>query len=211
MLAPIPLRLWLREDAPWITILCLTSGFQFFRGAPLDGAVFAAAAIALGLANLGLLQFVGSTRVARPVLGYAVGALIVVVVALLPRFSLADGVIVIGVGLTAIPFAWSDQGRWPPYTRAKNGAVSGTDRASGHSPTRALRRAAILWSALAVALCLWELTAFFLGMPSAAAEYAHPALSDLIMPLLANPLSLGVGTALWLLGGAALLRRGCPR
>lgn len=204
LLAPVPLRRWLRDDAPWIAILCLTSGFQFFRGAPADGAVFVAAALALALDSLGLLRFLGSARFPRAAVGYTIGAAIVVVIAALPRFSIAAGVIVAGVGLAVIPFAWSDPARHSAPRRPQGSREAG-------SPPRAIRRAAILWSGLAVALCLWEMTAFFLGMPSAAAQYAHPALSDVIMPLLGNPLSLGAGTALWLLGGAALLRRGRPR
>ena len=66
----------------------------------------------------------------------------------------------------------------------------------------------MLWAAAGVALCLWELASFFLAMPSPAAESAHPPLSDLIDPIFANPLGRAGCAALWLLAGAALLRRG---
>jgi len=45
-------------------------------------------------------------------------------------------------------------------------------------------------------------------MPSPAAEFEHPPLSDLIEPLVANPFGRAACAALWLLAGAALLRRG---
>jgi hypothetical protein len=107
-------------------------------------------------------------------------------------------VIVVGIGLSIIPFAWP------------NHASSSTDAsvARPDTPSRAIKRAAVLWSILGVSLCLWELGSFFLGMPSPTAEYAHPPLSDLIGPLLDDPFGRAVGAALWLLGGAALLRRG---
>lgn len=188
-----------RDDAPWIGILALTSAFQFFRGAPADGVIFAAAALALTVDLTGLLRFARTARMPRRLAAFSLGIVIVALLTLLPRYSFADGVIVVGIGLTLIPFAWPNRSAGPsddPSTPPANGWP------------RPLRRAAILWSALGVALCLWELGSFILGMPSPTAEYAHPPLSDLIDPLLENPIGRGIGAALWLLGGAALLRRG---
>ena len=55
---------------------------------------------------------------------------------------------------------------------------------------------------------LLELLHFFLAMPSPQAEWDHPVLSDLIDPVVANPIGRAVCATLWILGGAALLRRG---
>ncbi|WP_308465727.1 hypothetical protein [Rathayibacter soli] len=219
----------MRADVPWIAILCLTSAFQFFRGAPADGAVFVGAALALTLDTFGLLRFARLARTPRTVVAFSVGVILVAFLTFLPRFSFADGVIVVGVGVTLIPFAWSEPAERAsadrtPTDRAQSDQAP-TDRAQSdrarpdraqagarnESPARAIRRAAILWSAMAVTLCLWEIGSFFLGMPSAAAVFAHPALSDLIVPLMNNPIGLAAGAALWLLGGAALLHRGRPR
>ncbi|HEY5221440.1 MAG TPA: hypothetical protein VIJ18_00090 [Microbacteriaceae bacterium] len=189
-----------RSDAPWIAILCLTSAFQFFRGAPADGAVFLGAAVVLTLDVLGLLRFTRSWRSPRTVVAYSVGVILVALLTFLPRYSFADGVIVAGVGLTLIPFAW-------PNPAADASAEQSRER----SQSRAIRWAAILWSALGLALCAWEVSSFFLGMPSADAVYAHPALSDLIGPPLDNPLFRAAGIAVWLIGGAALMRRGHTR
>jgi hypothetical protein len=186
------------RDAPWIGILALTSGFQFFRGAPADGVVFAAAAAALIVDLTGALRFARTARQPPRVVAFSVGVVIVALLTLLPRYSFADGAIVVGIGLSVIPFAWP------------NHASSSPDASVAHAdqPSRAIKRAAILWSILGVSLCLWELGSFFLGMPSPTAEYAHPPLSDLIGPLLDDPFGRAVCAALWLLGGAALLRRG---
>lgn len=186
------------RDAPWIGILALTSGFQFFRGAPADGVVFAAAAAALTLDLTGVLRFARTAWLPPRVVAFSVGVVIVALLAMLPRYSFADGVIVAGIGLSVIPFAWPNHA---------STSVDVSPAGSG-APSRAIRRAAILWSMLGVALCLWELSSFFLGMPSPTAEYEHPPLSDIIGPLLDDPFGRAVGAALWLLGGAALLRRG---
>jgi hypothetical protein len=193
-----------RHDAPWIGILGLTSCFQFFRGAPADGAVFLAAALALTLDTLGALRFAHTARMPRRLVAFSVGAIIVALLTLLPRYSFADGVIIAGIGLTLIPFAWPN----PLVERVRVPGTADPRAEAASAWPRPLRRAAILWSALGVALCLWELGSFFLGMPSAEAEFAHPPLSDLIGPVLDNPLARAAGAALWLAGGAALLRRG---
>ncbi|MEO8907337.1 MAG: hypothetical protein ABI310_04590, partial [Microbacteriaceae bacterium] len=95
-----------RSDTPWIAILCLTAAFQFFRGAPADGAVFLGAAVVLALDLLGLLRFTRAWCSPRTIVAYSVGVVLVALLAFLPRYSFADGVIVIGVGLTLIPFTW---------------------------------------------------------------------------------------------------------
>ncbi|TAM66174.1 MAG: hypothetical protein EPN48_17675 [Microbacteriaceae bacterium] len=199
----------LRADSPWIGILGLTSIFQFIRGAPTDGVVFLGASLLLVLDALGLLRFAHAVRTPRTIVTYSVGVFVVALLALLPRYGLADGVIVVGVGITLIPFAWSDPAAPTSADRPRHG--SARDGGAKDTPFPAVRRAAILWSGLAIALCLWEVGSFFLGMPSPAATYAHPALSDLIDPLLNNPLGLAAGAAVWILGGAALMRRGRPR
>jgi hypothetical protein len=72
----------------------------------------------------------------------------------------------------------------------------------------ARRWAAVLWAWVALAFCIWELAAYLLGRPSAAAEYAFPPLSDLLDPAVTSPFWRIILVAGWLAGGAALLRRG---
>jgi hypothetical protein len=69
----------------------------------------------------------------------------------------------------------------------------------------AIRRAAILWSVIAVICCLWEVAAFLLGLPSPEAEFEHPSISDLLDPVVGTIQGRIAFTALWLLLGVALL------
>jgi hypothetical protein len=72
-----------------------------------------------------------------------------------------------------------------------------------------MRRAATLWACVGIAVCLWELTMFFLG--AYVDRYAFPALSDLLDPLLDRPIGRILFAAAWLVGGVALMRRGQGR
>ena len=71
----------------------------------------------------------------------------------------------------------------------------------------AVRRAAILWSVVGVACCLWEVASFLLGLPSPEAAIAHPSISALFDPILDTFEGRAIFTVLWLLLGIALLRR----
>ncbi|WP_298227230.1 hypothetical protein [Gryllotalpicola sp.] len=173
----------------------MTSFFQYFRGAAADGTVFLVCGLALAADMAGLLdRFDRVTGSFEPPLGAGVAGAVAFAIALslLPEFSAAAGILVIMVGLVAIPLIWP------------GGDMSvETDNA--------IRRAALLWSSLVVALCLWELANFFLGHSSARADWNHPALSDLLRPLWTAPVLRGFGVAIWLLGGYALVRRGKER
>lgn len=212
-----------KTSAAWVAILAITAGFQFFRGASIDGTVFTVAAIALIVDIIGLpARF--AFRPPRVRKGVVVGAcaLTAAALVLLPRYSVADAVIVVAVGLAVVPFMWaipSGRGEDAPgrLDDARSERETGRlerhakDAADPEAARRAVRHAALLWAALGIALCLWEMTAFFLGMPSPRAEWAHPPLSDLIGPMLSNPIGRAVCVVLWLGGGVALLRRGRPQ
>lgn len=190
---PGPARLLLAR-LPWIGILLATSGFQFGRGAPVDGAVFLAAALALTADGLGWLRAADrvTARFSPPSwLALAGGILIAVGVAVLPQFSAPVGVVVSAAGAGAVVLGWPD----------------GNGRRTGGL---AIRRAAVLWGAAIVALCIWELTNFFLSRPSGS-TWEHPALSDLLAPFWTNPVLRGLAVLAWLAGGYALVRRGRDR
>jgi len=198
-----PVGARLRTNAAWIGILALTSGFQFFRGAPMDGMVFGVAAALLIGDVFGLLSFVRipSPRPRRWV-SIAAGVVLTLLLTFLPRYSIADGIILVAIGLTLMPFVWAD-----PPARMQEESTEQQD-ATTDATRVAIRRAALLWSAVGVLLCLWELGSFFLAMPSPAAEFRHPPLSDLIDPIMNNPFGRLACVALWLLAGVGLLRRG---
>jgi len=182
---------------PWIAIVAITAVVQFLRDAPVDGVVFAAVGAALLLDVLRLVPE-DAPRLARPatiptVVGaLAVGALLV----LTPRHGVVDGILLVGLGLAVIPFAWGG-------VRLRDG------RDRRPADPRALRRTAVAWAATGIATCLWELTSWVLGrlLPPAEA-LQHPAISDLLDPALDQLWFRAVFVAAWLALGLALITRG---
>ena len=194
----------LRRDWWWIAILVLCGSFQIYRGAPIDGAFFLAAGVALLADAAGWLTLLDRYPLPRLRLAaqVALGAIVVAVITFAPQWGVADLAVVCVVGTTALIVAWRGDGM--PTTDLRPERADDEAEAVRH----AVRRSAVLWAAAGVFLCLWELSSFFLAMPSAAAENAHPPLSDLIDPIVANPAGRAVCATLWIVGGAALLRRG---
>lgn len=180
-----------RLTRPWTVILVLTGLFQLYRGAPVDAAFFLVVAAVLVADEFGLVVL---PRVGIPRLWMLAAAAVVLgtLMVLAPRHGVVEGLVVSAIGLTVLLFAWPDQG------------PSGSTRAP-------LRTAAILWSVVAVAACLVEVTSFLLGVPSEEAKFAHPSVSLLLDPALDTIEGRAVFTALWLVIGIALLRRGRQR
>jgi len=194
----------IRLDWWWIAILVLCGSFQLYRGAPIDGVFFLAAGAALLADAAGWLGALDRAPLPRLRLAAQIvlGAIAVAVIAFAPQFGVAALITVAVIGATALIVAWCGEGS------AERG---GADEERDVVLRRALRRSAVLWSAAGVFLCLWELASFFLAMPSATAEFEHPPLSDLLDPIVADPLGRAACAALWLLAGAALLTRGRRR
>jgi hypothetical protein len=177
----------------WTAILLITGAFQVYRGAPVDGCLFLAVAAVLAMDRLGALPAVGG-RPAVPVGVLVAGAAAVVLVAATtPRYGAGDIVVVAAVGLVVLAYGWPQTLRSPP-----------------DAPYRPVQTAMVGWSAVGVATCGWELTEYFLGRPSATASNDHPALSDLVDPLLHGDAGRAVFTVVWLLGLTFLLRRARP-
>lgn len=193
----------LRVDWWWVAILLLCGSFQIYRGAPVDGVFFLAAGVALLADAAGWVTRLSRYRLPRVHLAVqiALGAIAVGIITFTPQFSAADLAVVGVVGATALVVAWREDGT----TGAR--PLAGDDPRHAE-PRRAVRRSAVLWASAGVFLCLWELASFFLAMPSAAAEFDYPPLSDLIDPITADPAGRAALAALWLASGAALLRRG---
>jgi hypothetical protein len=175
--------------AAWVAILVLTGGFQIFRGAPVDGAVFLAMAVALILDLTGILPSPRDSewRPSRITLISVLGAA-AIVLALTPRHGIGDGIAIAVSGILVFLVAWpqhdGDDTSWTPR----------------------MRRSATLWACVGIAVCLWELTMYFLG--TYVDRYAFPALSDLLDPLLDHRTGRILFAAAWLVGGVALMRRG---
>jgi hypothetical protein len=183
-----PRTLLRRLARPWTVILVATGLFQVFRGAPLDGAFFLVVAAVLVADEFGFVTLPGVAAPRRWGVGVAAAVLGTLMV-LAPRHGLVEGLVVSAIGLSVLLFAWPDHG--------------------GTTATPApLRRAGILWSVVAVTACVIELASFLLGVPSEAAKFAHPSVSLLLDPALDTIEGRVVFTALWLVVGIALLRRG---
>ncbi|HOA86685.1 MAG TPA: hypothetical protein PKH61_04725 [Microbacteriaceae bacterium] len=183
----------------WVGVLALTSSFQFGRGAPIDGSVFAAFAVLLVAENLGMLPDVRPVRApSRPVLAVlALGCAIVLIMT--PFAGPATRVVLALIGLASVAWFW-------PQAHAPRRAGERAVRASQAAEERAVRRrTATLWAILAVLVCLWELAAFFLGHGGPAAELAHPTISSLVEPFVASEWGRPVFVVAWVLGGLALL------
>jgi len=119
---------------PWTLILIATGLFQFFRGAPVDGAFFAGIA-ALLIADAG--GWLARTtprrpRAARHLAAWLLAAAAPLGIALVlsPRHGVVEGIIVAGIGVSALLLGWD-----PPA------GPGGTD-AGGTNPTAASLTAA---------------------------------------------------------------------
>lgn len=179
---------------PWVAILIITGGFHLYREAVADGVIYLVVAGAVLLDAVGILRIERSARSWQLPRGLLLGCSSILAVPLMvsPLYGAMDTVVVAAIGVIVLILCWPAV---PPT------AVRPQER-------RARRRAAILWSCAGVVFCLWELSAYFLGRPSAAAQYAFPALSDLVDPIIQTIPGRIVLVALWFLGGIALVRRG---
>ena len=177
--------------AAWITILIFTGSFQLYRQAYPDAAVFLALAVALIVGETGVLRRLdGKLLRPRRILVAIVVAADALVLVFTPRHGPADGIALAVSGVLVFLVAWPDE---PPRET--------------EPWTPRLTRAAIAWAILGIAFCIWELGMYFLGY-GAEGRTDFPALSDILDPVLNNPIGRAIGAAAWLAGGVALLRRG---
>ena len=180
-------------SAAWIAILVLTGAFQLYRQAFADAAVFILLAVALVIGETGILSRLDG-RANRPrrigiAIALAIDALVLVFT---PRHGYADGIVLAISGVLVFIVAWPN--------------ASATDQAKEPWSPR-LTRAALAWTILGIAFCVWELAMYFLGY-GAEGRTDFPALSDILDPILDNPIGRVIGVAAWLAGGVALMRRG---
>ena len=189
---------------PWVAILALTAVVQFVRAAPVDGAVFTVIALALLADAAGLVPHVGALVAPgrAPVLAGAFA--ICLALAFSPRHGIVDGIVLVGVGVAALVGGWAG-------LRSRADADRDDEARDGHRRDGALRRTGILWAAVAVATCLWELTSFVLGRLLPEQKSQHPAISDLLDPALDQLWFRALFAAGWVALGIALLSRGGHR
>lgn len=184
--------------ALWIAVLVLMGLFQLvFRHELFDAVVFLGFALALVADSRGWLGTPPTRGWAppRPVIA-ALVAIGTIALTLAPRHGVIAGVVVVSAGIVMVAFGWLE-----------------LPRDTGRVPVTGARfvRAAWAWAGVAIALCLWELTMYFLGRYSPGGGDAYPALSDLVDPLVEQPPGRAVFSLLWLLGCVALVRRGVAK
>lgn len=175
--------------APWVAIVAIIAVVQVVRAEYFDAVVFGVAAVVLAVD-----VFAGPRIRARrpPTWTLIAGAVLTGgVLAFAPRHGLVAGIVVIAIGVAAVAIAWPD-----PV------------RDDAPSDPRRVTSAAIAWAVVAVATCLLELGSFLLGRETAQTKYTHPALSDLLNPMLDAWGGTAVFAALWLAVGVLLLSRG---
>jgi hypothetical protein len=184
----------------WIFVLAAIGGFQFFRGELVDGLVFTIIAAALIADAFGLLKRIEKRRwgVNRWFVGVtAVAAAAVMIIT--PRHGVADLLLFAVIGLLALAYAWP------------NPSGEATTQRRPHVSGVPFRRSAWLWAIVGIAACLWELTVYLLGNLLPGGRTSHPALSDVLDPLVDGWAGRIVFVALWIVGGIALLRRAAER
>lgn len=192
--AATPDRLGTGLWAVCTAILGITAGFQFYRGAPVDGMIFG---IAFLVALVGRRHDAGEPMPAagaRVPFLVAGGVAVSVAAAVLPRYAGADTVIFALVGLVVLIRA----GR--AGTRP-DGRAAGTRRRLD----RPLIRALVAWSVLIVALAALELTGYFLSLAGPRAEWRHPPLSDVVTTWFDQPWSRLILGLLWVWAGMELM------
>lgn len=182
--------------APWIAIPVIIAVVQLVRDAPLDAVVWGVVALLLVLDVAGALPEAPVVRVPlAPLL--AVGAATAAVLVLAPRHGIVAGVTVAIVGFAAGALAWTR----PPQGTPRGATAPAADRVR-------LVRGATLWAVVAVVLCLWELSSFLLGRDDEAAKLTHPAVSDLLDPLIDTWPGRVAFVVLWVATGIAFIRAG---
>jgi len=178
----------------WVAVLGIIATVQLVREVPVDAAVFAIAAAVLLLDAAGLLPATPARRrIPRTVL-LGAGLVGAALLALAPRHGVAAGVLVAGMGIAVAALAWPD----PPAPEPLR-------------DPRPLRRAMAAWGPVVVVLGLSQLASWLLGRPTAETKLAHPAVSELLDPLLDHPLGQALFAAAWVAAGIGLLTRGGPR
>lgn len=187
-------------DAVCMGVVALILVAQFMRPSLRDAAIFGGLLIGM---LVGTCLRLPMPRLPLPASHVAVvavesvGAVLLIgaglALVLTPRFGVVDTVVVTGLGVIAGLFVW---GRRDDLDTARNDVP-----AEQREP---LHRAALAWTLLVILLGAWELVAFLSGhVPTA---QPLPAISDLVNPLIDEPLTRAAVVVIWLVAGRGLAR-----
>jgi hypothetical protein len=203
---------------PVVVVLLLIAFFTAASGKPLDGLLMMIAAVCLawdaghrsrqaaetsddtdqayldpgaadGPAASAEPPVTGRRRALLAVAWLAAAISYVLVVGSFIRYSWPATVAVLGLGTVVVAMGW----RGPRRPRAR--------------PARPSRTGLLLWLAVILAGCLWELQALLQQPTLTASSYPHPTISTLTDPVLAGWGGRAMLLAVWLLLGWFLVER----
>lgn len=181
---------WSLSSVLWIIVLTFMAGFQTWRGAYADGILFFALVAMLIVDRLtgGRLVIMKKPIIAPKKITLAITGVLGVVLVVAPRHSWVDLAVFIAIGVTVLLVAWE-----PAPDREKR-------------PHKALLRSMWTWSMLAIAICIWEATAFVLSVSMPGGSEDFPTISVLLDPFVENIIGRMIFVGLWLAAGYGLLR-----
>ncbi|MEY4532696.1 MAG: hypothetical protein RI926_465 [Actinomycetota bacterium] len=181
---------WSLSAILWICVLAIMAGFQTWRGAYVDGILFFSLSAMLVIDRLtaGKIVILKKHVVAPKVVTLGITGVLGLVLVLAPRHSWIDLVAFIAIGVTLLIVAWE-----PAPERVKR-------------PQQAMLRSMWFWSMAAVALCVWEATAFILSVTVPNGYMYFPTISVLLDPFVESLGGRMVFVGLWLAAGYGLLR-----
>lgn len=194
---------WPTSVVLWVVTLTIMAVFQFWRGAPIDGAIFAALTLGLVIERLVRMRRPAAPdSVARPtrspstprlplVVGAALAAGLALVIA--PRTGPVSIALVVAIGLAAVALVWHRG----PGSRA--------------STPDSRRRSRIAWGTLGIALCVWEALAYILSVAVPRGWIGFPTVSLLLEPAVDFDPSRALLTAAWLAAGVWLVAGAAAR
>lgn len=179
---------WSPGAIAWVSVLGLMACFQLWRGAWVDGTLFAMLVGVLVIDRIthGRIRIFSTPPAMHRRWVFTGAALAAVILSVAPRHSDLDLVVVSAVGVGVLVLAWTPAPDTPEH------------------PRLAYTRAAVWWSVLAVGLCLWEAIAFVLSQYVSEPDF--PTVSVLLDPLLEWEIGRSAFTLLWLAGGLWLVR-----
>lgn len=181
----------------WLLALAVMAAFQLWRGAVIDGIVFATLTVGLVIERAVRMRRAGVADAApasaapprAPRLALVVAAAVAACLALVlaPRTGPASIALVVALGLAALALAW----RGAPETPRR-------------SP-RAQHRSRVVWASLGVALCLWEAAAYVLSVTVPRGWIGFPTVSLLLEPVVELDAGRAVLVGAWITVGVWLV------
>lgn len=178
----------MRRLSPWVVLFAVITGWHWWRDAPMDGVIFGLATALLLIESL-RPGWLGTTHRTHPtgrwfVLG---GVLTTTLLVLSPRYSFVTQALVIGCGLGAFRLSWFH------LHRRYRAALTHRQRTAIH-----------VWIAAATFLLGVEFAAY-MGAVASHSDADFPTITVLLDPTIDHWWGRAMFSALWLLGGWALV------